>query len=213
MKKERTDIIMIIDKSESMHGLEDDVISGYHYFLEEQRKVEGEAFVTTVFFNQHVQIIQNRENIHNMSYLTKEQYQVSGNKALLDAIGISIKREVDIQRKLLKDKVQHVIFVIMSDGYDNASQYFTYHQINKMICLEQEKYGWEFVFLGTDIDAIGEAKKLGIDESRTVQFCEDSQGIELTYEAVSTFTSAIRNQKSIKEWKNIVEKDTLQRRI
>lgn len=212
MKKERTDMIMIIDKSGSMHGLEDDIIGGYHRFIEEQRKEEGEAFVTTVFFNHHVQMIHNRENIQDMSPLTKEQYQVGGSTALLDAIGISIKREVDIQRKLSKDKVQHVIFVIMSDGYENASQYFTYHEIKKMICMEKEKYGWEFVFLGADIDAIGEAQKLGIDESRAVQFCEDSQGVEVTYEAVSMFTSAVRNQKSIKQWKNNVEKDTLKRR-
>lgn len=195
MKKERIDIIMLIDKSESMFGLEDDVIDGYHYFLEEQRKGHDEIFVTTIFFNQYVQIIHNRENIHLMSYLTKEQYQVSGSKALLDAIGISIKREIDIQRKLLKDKSQYVIFVIMSNGYENASQYFTYQQIHKMIDLEIKKYGWEFVLLGTDIDVFAEGKKLGIDETRTVDFYKDSQSIKLTYEAVSTLISAIREQK------------------
>lgn len=212
--KNITEIIFILDRSGSMHGLEDDTIGGFNSFIEQQKKEEGEAFITTILFDDQLKIIHDRENIKNIRKMTRKDYYVGGCTALLDTVGYAIKKAIQVQKKLpVHQKSDHVLFVITTDGYENASCEYTYSQINKLIKYQQKHYDWEFLFLGARIDAIKEASKLGIDEARAVRFYEDSDGIEESYNAVSNFTTQMRaSKRNNHEWKQNVEKDYARKR-
>ena len=209
MKSNLTEIIFILDRSGSMSGLENDTIGGYNSFLDSQRKVEGEAKVTTVLFDDKYTVLYNGVDINNVYPLTENEYFARGTTALLDAIGRSI---VDVGVRLKEtvedERPSKVIFVITTDGHENASQEFTYKKINEMISHQQSKYSWEFIFLGANIDAIKEAENLGIRASRATNYIADSHGTEVVYSSLVENVTSFRNTGKIKEnWSESINRD------
>lgn len=174
--KDLTELVIIIDKSGSMHGLEKDVIGGFNALLEEQRK-EGETIVTTVFFNDKVNFVHEGVNVKEIKNLDGRSYQPSGCTALLDAIGDSISLIKAKHSKLMEEELpEHTIFSIMTDGLENASREYSYKRIKDMIEL-QKKCGWEFIFQAANIDTEYEADRLGIDRDMAMSFNADSEGV------------------------------------
>lgn len=214
MKNNLTEMVFILDKSGSMSSLEDDTIGGFNSLIEKQKKEEGKANVTTILFDDQIKFLNDRVDLSNMKKMTSKDYYVGGCTALLDAVGLGIIRTIEIQKSLPHHlKAKHAMIVIMTDGYENSSRIYDYKHIQKLIHTQKEKYLWEFLFLGARIDAIKEASKLGIDQSRAVRFYEDSEGIEVSYQAVSQFTSHLRASKACDEsWKERVENDYKRRR-
>ncbi|HIY18303.1 MAG TPA: hypothetical protein IAA44_02760 [Candidatus Blautia avistercoris] len=213
--KKRTELVFIIDRSGSMCGLETDTIGGFNGMLEKQKKEPGEAFVTTVLFDDQYERIHQRVPIHKVQPLTAREYYVRGCTALLDAVGRTIQYMISVQRNLEEEeRADQVIFVITTDGYENASREYTYSRIQKMITHEKEKYGWEFLFLGANMDAEMEAGKFGIGRDRAVTYCNDSQGVQANYEAMTVAVSQMRCSSAPvgSQWKSAVEKDREKRR-
>lgn len=195
MKKDLTEIIFIIDRSGSMAGLEDDTIGGFNSFVERQKQEEGEAYITTILFDDKIEVLHNRENIHLIDKLSRKEYYVRGCTALLDAVGFSLNKTVETVNKLPEQyKPEKVMFVITTDGYENASKEFDYHKIKNMITYHKE-HNWEFLFLGANIDVELEAGKLGINPSRAVKYYNDESGIEASYKSISAFASKLRKSK------------------
>lgn len=205
-----TEIVFILDESGSMNGLENEVIRGYNTLLKKQKKEEGDAYISTVTFSSHANVIHNRVDIKNLMPMEKEEYNPRGLTALLDAIGNSIKY---ISKKRKESKVDKTLFVIMTDGEENASKKYSYNDIKKMISYYKEKYSWDFMFLGANIDAIKEAEKISIEDGMAVNFNCDSEGIEINYEVLNeTITNYRRNKSKItKKWKENIEKDYINR--
>ena len=166
MKKNVTEVVFILDKSGSMAGLEADTIGGYNSMLNKQQKAEGEAFVTTVLFDHGYEILHDRINVRGISPITEKDYEVGGTTALLDAIGFTIQKIVNVQKHTSEEeRADKVLFVITTDSMENASREFSQNKIKKMIEHQKEKYGWDFMFLGANIDAISTAAQFGIDVS------------------------------------------------
>lgn len=208
MKKNLTEIVFILDKSGSMGGLESDTIGGFNSMLEKQKKENGEAFVSTVLFSNESETIHDRINIKDVSKLTDEQYYVGGCTALLDAIGGAIKHISDIHKYVRKSDVPNrTIFIITTDGLENASHKYNINQIKKMI-EEKKKENWEFLFLGANIDAIATARNFGISEDRAVNFKSDKRGTKLNYSAMCKAISSVRNDEELGAgWKAEIEED------
>ena len=209
MRKNLTELVFILDRSGSMTGLESDTIGGYNAMLEKQRKEEGEAFVTTILFDDEYEILHNRVNIKRVNPITDREYYVRGMTALLDAVGKTINKTVKAIIKSDEDEQpSNVLFVIITDGMENASREFSYKKIKQMIEHEKEKYSWEFIFLGANIDAIATAAKFGIDEDKASNYHADSLGTMLNFESVSDAVSNFRAGISIdKNWKESIELD------
>ena len=213
MKKNVTELVFILDKSGSMAGLEADTIGGFNAMLKKQQKAEGEAFVTTALFDHRFELLHDRINIRGISPLTDKEYEVGGTTALLDAIGFTIQKMVNVQKRTLEDeRAEKVLFVITTDGMENASREFTTDKIKKMIRHQKEKFGWEFIFLGANIDAISTAAQFGIEEDFAVEYHADHKGTQLNYEAVNEAVSNLRSGKKIdRSWKEGIERDYNQR--
>lgn len=209
MKRNVTELVFILDKSGSMAGLEADTIGGYNAMLKKQQKAEGEAIVTTVLFNHEYELFHDRINVRGISPITEEDYQVGGTTALLDTIGFNIQKFVNVQKRTSEDeRAEKVLFVITTDGMENASREFTADKIKKMVQHQKEKYGWEFLFLGANIDAISTAARFGIDEDFAVDYHADNKGTQLNYEAVNEAVVNLRSGKKIdRSWKKGIEKD------
>lgn len=207
MKKGLTEIVFILDKSGSMSGLESDTIGGYNSFLERQKKVEGEALVSTVLFSDYTNVIHDRVEIAKVEPLTDKQYTVDGCTALLDAIGGAIHHIGNVHKYARdEDRPEKTVFVITTDGQENSSREYTYAKIKNMIERQQEKYGWEFIFLGANIDAIGEASKLGIASNRAVRYECDSAGTMLNFACMSESIKELRVSDAMPEnWKVKIE--------
>lgn len=200
MKKGLTEIVFILDKSGSMSGLEADTIGGYNSFLEKQKKVEGEAFVSTVLFSDRNEVVHDRVPIEKIEPMNEQQYSVGGCTALLDAIGGAVHHIGNVHKYARdEDKPEHTIFVITTDGQENSSREFSYEKIKKMITRQQEKYGWEFIFLGANMDAIGEAGKLGIRADRAVRYECDGTGTLLNYSVLSETVGKMRCSVAVAE--------------
>lgn len=179
-----TELVFILDRSGSMSGLEDDTIGGFNGMIEKQKKEGERVNVTTVLFDDKVDLIHDRFSIDIVQPLTDQDYFVRGCTALLDAIGDSIRKIENVQNRLPEDhKAGKVIFVITTDGHENSSTRFSYTDIRKMIEAKKE-CGWEFLFLGANIDAGREAEKIGISRNRSVTYENDHKGVALNYEAV-----------------------------
>lgn len=188
-----TEIVMILDRSGSMGGLESDTIGGFNSFIDKQKKEEGEAFVSVVLFDDVAEILYDRAPIQKVEKMNDRQYFVRGCTALLDAVGGAVKHTVKAQRKDKKDsRPDKTLFVIITDGLENASIRFTYREVKDMIEHEKEKYGWEFIFLGANIDAAAEAQRFGIHASRAAKFSNDSRGQKLNYDTVSKVVGCMR---------------------
>lgn len=191
-KPEKTDLVLILDRSGSMYGLERDTIGGYNSMLENQRDGVGTVRVTTVLFDTGYEMLHNRQDIRTVEPMNGRQYQVRGCTALLDAIGRTIDCMVYAQRHSRpEDRADKVLFVIITDGMENSSSRYNMREIRQMIEREK-KYGWEFLFLGANIDAIATASQFGIAADRAVNYHADSRGTALNYEAVSKAVSYIR---------------------
>lgn len=208
MKKNLTEIVFILDKSGSMSGLESDTIGGYNSFLKKQKKVEGEAYVSTVLFSDYSRVIHDRVPIAKVEPLNEEQYSTDGCTALLDAIGGAIHHIGNVHKYARdEDRPEKTVFVITTDGEENSSREYSYPKIKKLIEKQQEKYGWEFIFLGANIDAIGEAGKLGIRADRAVRYECDSTGTALNYACLCDSITDLRGGKEMTAgWKTEIEK-------
>jgi uncharacterized protein YegL len=209
MKKKVTELVFILDKSGSMAGLEADTIGGYNAMLKKQQKAEGEAIVTTVLFDHNYELLHDRINVKGISPITEDDYEVGGTTALLDAIGFTVQKMINVQKKTTEnERAEKVLFVITTDGMENASREYTTEKIKKMIQHQKEKYSWEFMFLGANIDAISTAAEFGIEEDFAVEYHADHIGTQLNYEAVGEAVTNIRSGKKIdRGWKEGIERD------
>ena len=193
MKNNITELVFILDRSGSMAGLESDTIGGFNAMIEKQKKQEGECYVSTVLFNNASEILHDRIKLAEVPKMTESDYTVGGCTALIDAIGEAIHHIENIHKYARAEDVpEHTMFVITTDGMENASKQYSYDKVQKMIKRQQEKYGWEFIFIGANIDAVQEAKKFGIRKERAVNYVHDEEGTETLYRSVGKAVCAMR---------------------
>ena len=193
MKKNLTELVFILDKSGSMSGLEKDTIGGFNSLLDQQRKVDGECVITTVLFDNRYELLHDRIDIRAVQPITGKEYFVGGSTALLDAIGKTIHKIGAVQKNTTEDyRAEKVMFVIITDGEENASRHYSSMQIREMIQRQKERYGWEFIFLGANIDAVETAGRFGIDADRAVDYVPDGEGTELNYRMMSQTVATFR---------------------
>ncbi len=210
MKKGLTELVMILDRSGSMCGLEADTIGGFNSMIEKQKKEDGEVYVSTVLFDDQTDVIYDRVDISRIEPMTDKQYYVRGCTALLDAVGGAIHHIGNIHKYARNEDVpEKTIFVITTDGMENASRFYSYDDVRRMIERQKEKYGWEFIFLGANIDAAAEARKFGISASRAARYENDCEGTALNYSVVSEAVSRMRRCESRKMAAVFEEEDVL----
>ena len=209
MRKNLTEIVFILDRSGSMSGLEADTIGGFNSMIEKQKKAEGEALISTVLFDNTSEVIHDRVSVQNIKPMTDEDYTVRGCTALLDAIGGAIHHIGNVHKYARAEDVpEHTMFVITTDGMENASRQYDSEKVKKMIERQKEKYGWEFLFLGANIDAVETARNFGISEDRAVNYHSDSEGTQLNYEVVSEAICAVRCSAPLSaDWKKRIDED------
>ena len=197
MKKGLTEVVMIIDRSGSMSGLESDTIGGFNSMIEKQRKEEGEALVSVVLFDSITEVLYDRVDIRNIEPMNDRQYYVRGCTALLDAVGGAIHHIGNVHKYARKEDVpEKTLFIITTDGLENDSKYYTYDKVRHMIERQKKKYQWEFLFLGANIDAVKEAGRLGINPGRAANYEHDGVGTRLNYEVVSKVVGCARRASS-----------------
>lgn len=203
-----TELVFILDRSGSMYGLESDTIGGFNAVLEKQKKAEGKVLLSTVLFNQETAILHDRRDIREIPALTAEDYSVSGCTALYDAVGGAIRHIRNVHRYIrLEDVPEHTLFVITTDGLENASSRFSAGEVRKMI-EEQKEKGWEFLFLGANIDAAAAARDFGLSEKNAAEFICDGAGIRTMYESLSHVCSCFARTGVIEgDWKSRIRED------
>lgn len=193
MKKNLTELVFILDKSGSMSGLERDTIGGYNAMLEQQRKLDGECVITTVLFDNHYELLHDRIDLRAVRPITGKEYFVGGSTALLDAIGKTIHKIAAVQKNTAEDyRAEKVMFVIITDGEENASREYSAAKVKEMVRRQKERYGWEFVFLGANIDAVETAGRFGVGADRAVDYVPDEEGTELNFRMMSKAVAAFR---------------------
>ena len=210
MKKNLTEIVFILDRSGSMAGLEEDTIGGFNAMIEKQKREPGEAIVSTVLFDNESVVIHDRVDIQRIKPMTRKDYYVRGCTALLDAVGGAIHHIGNVHKYAREeDRPEKTLFVITTDGMENASRRFTYDRLKAMIERQKEKYGWEFLFLGANIDAAREAARFGISEDRAANYHADSEGTNVIYETVSEAITQVRCCAAplSANWKQKVDED------
>ena len=193
MKKNLTEIVFILDRSGSMSGLEADTIGGFNAMIEKQKQEAGEALVSTVLFDNEQEVIHDRVDIQRIQPMTRNEYYVRGCTALLDAIGGAIHHIGNVHKYAREeDRPEKTLFVITTDGMENASRKYSYERLKEMIQRQQEKYGWEFLFLGANIDAAREAARFGIGADHAANYHADKVGTGVIYETVSEAITQVR---------------------
>ena len=209
MKKNLTELVFILDRSGSMQGLEGDTIGGFNAMIKKQQKEPGEAFVSTVLFDDQTEVLHDRVKVSDVQPMTEKEYYVRGCTALLDAIGGAIHHIGNIHKYARPEDVpEHTLFVITTDGMENASHRYSVRRVKEMIQHQKEKYGWEFLFLGANIDAVETAGHLGIAPDRAVNYHCDSEGTRLNYQVLSQAVSAVRCSAPLDgHWKDAIEED------
>lgn len=209
MKKGLTEIVFILDRSGSMAGLESDTIGGFNGMIARQQQEAGEALVSTILFDNTTEVIHDRVNLRTIPKMTDRDYTVRGCTALIDAIGGAIHHIATIHKYAREEDVpERTVFVITTDGMENASRNYSSDEVKQMIRNEKEKYGWEFIFLGANIDAVETAKSIGIDEELAVNYCADSEGTALVYEAASEAVHNVRTYAAPSSaWRNSIDRD------
>ncbi|MDO5145651.1 MAG: hypothetical protein Q4D60_01480 [Eubacteriales bacterium] len=210
MKKNLTELVFILDRSGSMSGLEKDTIGGFNSMLKKQRKEPGEALVSTVLFDNVSEVIHDRAAIAKVPNLTDKEYFVRGCTALLDAVGGAIHHIGNVHKYARNEDVpEKTLFIITTDGLENASRRYTYEKVRAMIQRQKERYGWEFLFLGANIDAAAEAGRFGIDESMAANYHCDEAGTALNYEVISEAISTVRACAAplSADWKQKIDED------
>ncbi len=200
MNSNLTEIVFILDRSGSMAGLEADTIGGFNSFVEKQKKEEGQALLSAVLFDHECTVLYDRVDIQKVEPMNDRQYQVRGSTALLDAIGGAVHHTANVHRYIREeDRPARTVFVITTDGMENSSRRYSYEEVQKMVKHEQEKYGWEFLFLGANMDAISTARTFGIRPDRAVRYACDSAGTSLNFEVVSQTVGSLRRGKAISD--------------
>ena len=214
MKKNLTELVFILDRSGSMAGLEKDTIGGFNAMIEKQRDEPGEALISTVLFDNETEVIHDRIPLDRVPALTEKEYFVRGCTALLDAVGGAIHHIGNVHKYAREeDRPEKTLFVITTDGMENASHFYTYDQVKAMIQRQQEKYGWEFLFLGANIDAAREAARFGIRADRAANYYADSVGTEVVYEAVNEAVCQVRRTAPMNNsWRQRIDEDFKRRR-
>ena len=214
MKKDLTELVFILDRSGSMAGLVDDTIGGFNAMIQKQKMQSGEAIVNTVLFDHEQEVIHDRVDIQEIKPLTRNEYYVRGCTALLDALGGAIHHIGNVHKYAREeDRPEKTLFVITTDGMENASKKYTYDRVREMIQRQKEKYGWEFIFLGANINATKEAARFGIDSDRAANYHADSKGTAVIYEAVSDAVCCMRASRAMSsEWKRAVDEDFKKRK-
>ena len=213
MNSNLTEIVFILDRSGSMAGLEDDTIGGFNAMVEKQKKELGDALLSAVLFSDGCQVLYDRADIQKVEPMTEQQYRVGGCTALLDAIGGAVHHIGNVHKYAREeDRPGKTIFVITTDGMENASRSYTYDEVQRMVKHEQEKYSWEFLFLGANMDAISAARSFGIRADRAVRYRRDRAGTELNYQVVSETVSRVRRREIIDaDWCAPIEADVKKR--
>ena len=195
MKNNLTELIFILDKSGSMAGLESDTIGGFNSMLKKQKAMDGECRITTVLFDNNYELLHDRIDIRAVSEMTDKEYQVGGSTALLDAIGLSIQKLIAVQKNTSTEyRAGNVMFVIITDGEENASREYTAEKVKALVEIQKEKYSWEFVFLGANIDAVETARHFGIAPERSMDYVPDAEGTALNFEMMSASVASFRSK-------------------
>lgn len=214
MNQSITELVYILDRSGSMSGLEQDTIGGYNSLLERQKKTAGDVFITTVLFDDKVELLHDHLPLAEILPMTEKEYFVRGSTALLDAVGLTIQK-VKSHQALLNDeqKAEKILFVITTDGMENASREYTYETVQQLIKRQTEVQGWEFIFMGANIDAAREAARFGIRKDRATQYISDKDGVNLNFQVISSLVSDFRDGKEISEdWAEPIQKDVKRRK-
>ena len=213
MKNDITELVFVLDRSGSMHGLERDTIGGFNSLIEKQKLVDGKCYVTTVLFNDACETIHDRADLRTIRPMTGNDYSVGGCTALLDALGGTIRHIARIHRYARPEDVPgHTTFVIMTDGMENASRRYDSASVKGMIEHEKEKYGWEFLFLAANIDAVETGRRYGIAPDRAVNYSADREGTRVAFETVSdTVCCARMGQPIDADWGRKIREDNAKR--
>jgi len=214
MRKNLTELVFILDRSGSMSGLEPDTIGGFNSMIAKQKSEAGQAVISTVLFDNTSEVIHDRVDIQKIEPMTDKQYYVRGCTALLDAIGGAIHHIGNVHKYARdEDRPEHTLFIITTDGMENASHKYSSDRVKEMIERQKTKYGWEFLFLGANIDAVETAGNFGIDADRAVNYHSDSEGTALNYEVLSEAICSVRCSRPLEaKWKERIDQDYLRRR-
>ena len=214
MKKGLTELVFILDRSGSMSGLESDTIGGFNSTIEKQRKEDGEALASTILFSNDSEVIHDRSDLKEIPKMTEKDYFVGGCTALIDAIGDAVHHIRNVHKYIREeDRPEHTLFMITTDGYENASRKYSSDEVKKMISRQKEEAGWEFIFMGANIDAVETAKRYGIDEDHAVNYIADRQGVQYGQELLCEAVSSVRGGRRIdRKWKEKAEADYKQRK-
>ena len=209
MKNNITELVFILDRSGSMAGLETDTIGGFNSMIEKQKKQEGDCYVSTVLFDNESKVLHDRVKLENISLMTEDDYTVRGCTALVDAIGGAIHHIGNIHKYARPEDVpEHTVFIITTDGHENASHRFTSEQVKKMIERQKEKYGWEFLFIGANIDAVETAARYGINKDRAVNYNADKEGTHILYQSIAKAVCNVRSSAPLDDdWSNDIKAD------
>ena len=215
MKNNITELVFILDRSGSMAGFEADTIGGFNSTIEKQKKQDGKVYVSTVLFDNVSEVIHDRVDISTVKPMTEEDYNVRGCTALLDAVGGAIHHIGNIHKYTRPEDVpEHTVFIITTDGMENASHNYTRRRVREMIKHQQERYGWEFIFLAANIDAEETAEDIGIRRERAVNYTQDEDGVKATYAVMCEAITSVRKCKNLDagEWRESLDKDNKRRR-
>ena len=209
MKNNITELVFILDRSGSMAGLEADTIGGFNAMIDKQKKQEGECYVSTVLFDNESKVLHDRVKLTDVPKMTDRDYTVRGCTALIDALGSAIRHIGNIHKYARAEDVpEHTLFVITTDGYENASRKYTSDEVKKMITRQKEKYGWEFLFIGANIDAVETAARYGIASDRAVNYRADSHGQQVLYSTVSEAVTNVRANAPLQaNWSKNIDED------
>lgn len=204
-----TELVFILDRSGSMSGLEKDTIGGFNSLIEKQKKQEGKCYVSTVLFDHEMLVLHDRLSLDDVKPMTDRDYEVRGCTALLDAIGGAIHHISNIHKYARPEDVpQSTMFVIITDGMENASRKYTSNRVKEMISHKKDKYGWEFLFIGANIDAVETAQSFGIDEDRAVNYNADEKGTGIVYDTVANTVCCMRASMPINaNWSKSINDD------
>ena len=216
MKKKNniTELVFILDRSGSMSGLEQDTIGGFNAMIEKQKKQDGECYVSTVLFDDASEVLHDRVKLSEIKKMTEDDYYVRGCTALIDAIGGAIHHIGNIHKYARPEDVPaHTMFVITTDGMENASRHYNSDTVKKMIERQKRKYGWEFLFIGANIDAVETAARFGIEKERAVNYHADKKGTKVLYETVSQAVCNVRmSQPLAANWSEDITNDFEERK-
>ena len=209
MKNNITELVFILDRSGSMHGLERDTIGGFNSMIEKQKVQDGECYVSTVLFDDVSEVLHDRVKLSEVPTMTDSDYTVRGSTALIDAIGGAIHHIGNIHKYARPEDVpEHTMFIITTDGYENASHRYSSEQVKQMIERQKKRYGWEFLFIGANIDAVQTAAHFGIDRDRAVNYNADGEGTQIMYGAVAEAVCSVRACKKLEaDWSEDIDMD------